>query len=133
MKRRSIFAASLLAILVLLSCTSREDTFEMKKLQMRQKLDDTLEEIDTQIENVVADTSRSKSSEYKQQMAKHESSLKELRKSVLQKMEQLPNVKQENWSEFTEQVDSARVDVKHVLERIRDEIDTLTQQYTLPT
>lgn len=128
--------SSILSVLTLLAfviCTPQQESLEMKKLELRQRLDDTLLEIDQQIENVVLDTARLAPGEYEDQLVQYKHQLESLRDSVLHKIERVENVSASQWPAFTEQVDSTEVHVKQVLEQIRDELQTLTQRYTLPS
>ncbi len=133
MKRQILFLLSLIVVVALLVCTAREDTFEMEKLELRQQLDGMLLNIDQQIENVVRDTARLEPGEYEEQLVQYKHRLEALRDTVLIKIERVEDVSRQQWPEFSEDVDSTTVNIRRVLESIRDEIDTLTQRYTLPS
>lgn len=127
MKNR-IMVFTFVVLVVFLGCQQQQQSFELEKIDARQKLDNMLQEIDDQIKALKLDTLKLNEDELKSKLYESEKELADMRSTVLDQLNDIESVGQKNWDEFKASVDSSEVEITQALERAREYISTLMQR-----
>ncbi len=112
MKTTAIFV-SLGLLLLLFACEQQEDeAFVIKKMELREKIDETIVSIDEEIQSIQRDILEKAEEGKKENLLNQKEKLMALRDSLRTRSEAVQELKKKQWESFKTNSDSLVADVK---------------------
>jgi hypothetical protein len=121
--KSTIFILSLLFLLMAAACGQREsEAFVQKKLDLRQRIDEAVLNIDESLENVHRRLAAAQTREDSTQVVKLSSyvdDLESVRGSLNHKLDEVADVKQGGWQNFKSQTEDTLAEVRATIELVQ--------------
>lgn len=105
---------------ITLSCEKQEEVLDLKKIDSRTTLDETLKKIDEKIKDIRVDTLLSEQNELKEY--DNEQQLTTMRDIILTKIDKIDSINKKDWDKFEAELDSLVKRAEESIEKAQQEL-----------